>query len=62
HGGYGYDVPTGRRDGVVSLAGETTRLQCREDLALPDCATCVARVVTLLRWCAKGLVQMGWSI
>ncbi|GJS25115.1 hypothetical protein Tco_0453747 [Tanacetum coccineum] len=42
HGGYGYDVPTGRRDGVVSLTGETTGLQCREDLALTDCATCVA--------------------
>ncbi|GJX21716.1 hypothetical protein Tco_0226161 [Tanacetum coccineum] len=49
HGGYGYDVPTGRRDGVVSLTCEMTGLQCREDLALPDCATCVARVVTLLR-------------
>ncbi|GJZ38918.1 hypothetical protein Tco_0585481 [Tanacetum coccineum] len=61
HGGYGYDVPTGRRDGVVSLTCETTGLQCREDLALPDCATCVARVVTLLRRCVNGLVQMGWS-
>ncbi|GKA66443.1 peroxidase 5 [Tanacetum coccineum] len=25
-GGYGYDVPAGRRDGVVSLIGEMTRL------------------------------------
>ncbi|GKE47701.1 peroxidase 5, partial [Tanacetum coccineum] len=24
--GYGYDVPTGRRDGVVSLTGDTTGL------------------------------------
>ncbi|GKC67850.1 hypothetical protein Tco_1100448, partial [Tanacetum coccineum] len=59
HRGYRYDVRTGRRDGVVSLTCETTRLPLStfnlnqltqmEDLALPDCATCVARVVTLLR-------------